>query len=64
MEIYNEKIRDLLDQSKTDLKVRESKEKGIKSKRFLGVYVSNLSEYFVSSPEEAFKFFQQGSSNR
>ena len=41
VEIYMEKIRDLLDVSKVDLKIREKKDKGI--------YIEDVTEKFVSS---------------
>jgi kinesin family protein 5 len=46
IEIYNEKIRDLLDPKKVNLKIHESKEKG--------VYVKDMSESYVGSEGEVF----------
>lgn len=44
IEIYNEKIRDLLDPSKDNLKVHEEKGKG--------VYVGDVTETYVAEEEE------------
>lgn len=41
VEIYMEKLRDLLDNSKTNLRIREDKVRGI--------YIEDSSEMFVSS---------------
>ena len=38
-----EKLRDLLDQGKTDLKIRSDKKKGI--------FIEDLTETYISSPE-------------
>lgn len=56
LEIYNEKIRDLLDPTRLDLKVHESRDKG--------VYVGNASDYYVSSPDDIFNLLKIGSTNR
>ena len=45
-EIYNEKIRDLLDKSNVNLKVAEEKGKG--------VYIQDISEHYVVSDEEIY----------
>jgi kinesin family protein 5 len=54
VEIYMEKIRDLLDQSslKTNLTVREDKIKGI--------YVAGVTEEYVTSHDEVFSIMAQG----
>jgi len=56
IEIYKEKIQDLLNINNRDLKVRQHKNKG--------VFVQNCSNVFASSPEEVQIFFEQGQSNR
>ena len=56
LEIYMEKINDLIDVSRTHLHVREDKAKGI--------YVEDLTEHYVSSEEEVFELIKVGSSNR
>ena len=55
-QIYNEKIQDLIDTRKTDLAIREDKNKGI--------WVEDCTEEYVESEEEMFNFFQSGASNR
>jgi len=44
VEIYNEKVRDLLDISKQDLKVREEKRRG--------VYIQDITEQYVSDEND------------
>lgn len=56
LEIYMEKIRDLIDTEKTNLNIREDKVKGI--------YIEDISEYYVSSKEEVFEIMKIGSHNR
>lgn len=55
-EIYLEKIKDLLDVSKVNLKVHED--------RTRGVYIADLTEEYVSSGEEVYELMKIGSSNR
>ncbi|EDV26785.1 uncharacterized protein TRIADDRAFT_54045 [Trichoplax adhaerens] len=55
-EIYMDKIRDLLDVTKTNLAVHEDKNRI--------PYVKNITERFVSSPEEVFEIIDEGKSNR
>ncbi|KAL7890758.1 hypothetical protein AOLI_G00002340 [Acnodon oligacanthus] len=55
-EIYLEKIRDLLDVSKTNLAVHEDKNRV--------PYVKGCTERFVSSPEEMMDVIEEGKSNR
>ena len=55
-QIYNEKIQDLIDTRKTDLAIREDKNKGI--------WVEDCTEEYVQSEQEMFNFFQNGASNR
>eukprot|EP00727_Mastigamoeba_balamuthi_P014746 m51a1_g9898 putative kinesin heavy chain (1745) ;mRNA; r:63098-72382 len=56
LEIYMEKIRDLLDGRKQNLKVREDKVKGI--------YVEGATEVFVSNPQEVSEVIRVGQHNR
>jgi len=56
VEIYNEKIRDLLEPSNQDLRVREHREKG--------VYIDEASRPYVGSPEEVLQLMAQGHLNR
>lgn len=55
-EIYMERIRDLLDVDRKDLKIREDNIKG--------VYVQGLSEFFVSSPKEINALLATANKNR
>jgi kinesin family protein 5 len=55
-EIYLEKIKDLLDTSKTNLRVHED--------RARGVYIADLTEQYVSSGGEVFELMRIGTSNR
>ncbi|KAL3314840.1 Kinesin heavy chain isoform 5C [Cichlidogyrus casuarinus] len=55
-EIYLDKIRDLLDVSKTNLAVHEDKDRV--------PYVKGATERFVSSPEEVFDVIDEGKANR
>ena len=55
-QIYNEKIQDLIDTRKTDLAIREDKNKGI--------WVEDCTEEYVESEQEMFNFFQNGAANR
>ena len=55
-QIYNEKIQDLIDTRKTDLAIREDKNKGI--------WVEDCTEEYVESEQEMFNFFQNVTSNR
>ena len=56
LEIYLERIHDLLDSTKTNLQVKEDKVRGI--------YVQNSTELYVSSPSEMMKVMLAGSANR
>ena len=51
-----ERLRDLLDPSKRRLVIRESKQKGI--------YVENMTEFYVQSPDEMFDLMNRGMANR
>ena len=55
-QIYNEKIIDLLDPRKTDLAIREDKNKGI--------WVEDCTEQYVESEQEMLDFFKDGAQNR
>ncbi|KAJ7285812.1 kinesin heavy chain [Mycena rebaudengoi] len=56
MEIYLEKIRDLLAPQNDNLQVHEDKAKG--------VYVKNLSDYYVSSAREVYEIMRTGGNAR
>lgn len=56
IEIYMEKIRDLLDTSKDNLKVREEKSKGI--------WVDGATEIYVSNEQEVLDVITTGTANR
>lgn len=56
LEVYNEQVNDLLDPSKTNLDIRERLDKG--------VYVERLSEYTISSYDEAIRLLVTGEANR
>jgi len=59
IEIYNEKIRDLLDPKKNNLKIHEHpKEKGG------GVFVKDMTESYVGSEDEVFSLLKIGNENR
>jgi len=55
-EVYKEKIKDLLDTSKTDLDVREDKVKG--------PYIKNITEQFCVSEQEVYDLIIKGTNNR
>ena len=55
-EIYLEKIKDLIDPSRKDLKVQEDKARG--------VYIAGLSEYYINSGEELLQYMELGQKNR
>ncbi|KAG8746935.1 hypothetical protein FRC10_003106 [Ceratobasidium sp. 414] len=56
MEIYLERIRDLLAPHNDNLQVHEEKNKG--------VYVKNLSDYYVGSAKEVYEIMRQGGQAR
>jgi kinesin family protein 5 len=56
IEIYMEKIRDLLEPSKDNLKIHEEKGKG--------VYMSDLTEQYISQEREVYDIMKLGNSNR
>jgi kinesin family protein 5 len=51
-----EKLRDLLDVSKNDLKIRSDKKKGI--------YIEDLTENYISEPDEVFDMMKIAQVNR
>ena len=55
IEIYMEKIRDLIDSSKTNLSIREKDKE---------IYIEDLSEHYVSSEEDVLELIKIGSDNR
>lgn len=55
LEIYNESVNDLLDTSKKNLEIREGKK---------GIFVENLTEIRVDTPDIAFNLVKQGDSNK
>lgn len=55
-EIYMEKIKDLLEPSKTNLKIHEDRSRGI--------YIADLTERYVSDQREVSELMRIGSSNR
>ena len=56
VEIYCEKIRDLLDISKVNLKIREDKTRG--------VYLQGVTENYVSGESEVYELMKIGNNNR
>lgn len=53
LEIYMEKIMDLLDAKKTNLQVKEDKTKGL--------YIQDATEVYVSNPDEMMNVMNMGS---
>jgi kinesin family protein 5 len=56
VEIYNEKIRDILDISKDNLKIHEDKNKG--------VYIGDVSETYIANELEVYDLMALGNRNR
>jgi kinesin family protein 5 len=56
IEIYMEKIKDLIDVERTNLNVREDKVKGI--------YIEDLTEHYVACEEDVLEIMKIGSDNR
>ncbi|KAI7885574.1 kinesin heavy chain [Lichtheimia hyalospora FSU 10163] len=56
MEIYMEKVRDLLNPSRENLPIHEDKQKGI--------YVKDLLEVYVGSSDEVYEVMRRGGNNR
>lgn len=56
VEIYMERLRDLLDISKNDLKIREDKNRGI--------YIQDVTVTYVSEEKEIYNAMRIGNSNR
>jgi kinesin family protein 5 len=55
-EIYMEKLRDLLNPEKANLKIHEDKDRG--------VYIADLTEAYVSEEQEVYQLMMLGGSNR
>jgi kinesin family member 5 len=55
-EIYNEKIKDLLDPRKDNLKIHEEKGKG--------VYIQDATENWCTDESQVYQVMKQGASNR
>jgi kinesin family protein 5 len=58
IEIYLEKIRDLLDPTQQNLIIKEDRDSG------RGIYVKGATEEYVTSAEEVFLLMKEGASNR
>ena len=56
IEIYMEKVHDLINPSAQNLKIRQEKSKG--------VYIENVTEIYVSEEGEVYQLMVQGSQNR
>jgi kinesin family protein 5 len=56
IEIYMERIRDLLNPKKVNLKIREDKSKGI--------YIEDVTESYVSDERDVYDFLKYGQNNR
>lgn len=56
IEIYMEKIRDLIDTNRTNLNIREDRAKGL--------YIEDLSEHYVGGEAEVLELMKVGSENR
>jgi hypothetical protein len=56
LQIYNDNISDLLRAERQSLQIREDKKKGI--------YVENLSEWAVRTPNEVYRLIEKGANNR
>ena len=52
VEIYNQKIRDLLDNSKNNLKIRENKSQGI--------FIDSVSEKYILTSEDSNNYIAKG----
>lgn len=56
VEIYNEKVTDLLDLTRRNLRLRENKNKG--------VFIEHVSERYISRVEEGYQILRSGLENR
>ena len=56
IEIYMEKIKDLIEPSKTNLRVHEEKGKG--------VYIADVTETYVAEEDEVYDIMKMGNKNR
>lgn len=59
VEIYLEKVRDLLDPAKDNLRVREDN-----SRNGRGVWLEGVTEEYAGSPDEMLEMLQRGTANR
>jgi len=59
VEIYLEKVRDLLDPSKDNVRVREDS-----SRNGRGVWLEGVTEEYAGSPSEMMALLQRGTANR
>ena len=55
-ELYMEKLKDLLDSNKNDLKIRSDKKRGI--------FIEDLTEKYISSPEEVYQLIDIARNSR
>ena len=58
VEIYMERIRDLLEPAKVNLQLREDFKGG------KGIYIADATEQYVADPEEIFQLMKEGAANR
>lgn len=58
VEVYMERVKDLLDTTKTNLNIREDFPGGH------GIYIENVTEEYVADAAEVFRVLQTGASNR
>jgi kinesin family protein 5 len=56
IEIYMEKIKDLIDPSKDNLKIHEDKAKG--------VYIADVTETYITDESAVYQYMKIGNSNR
>ena len=56
VEIYNEKVNDLLDSTKQNLQIKED--------RLKGIFIQNLTEVYVGSAEHMLAIMKTGANNR
>lgn len=55
-ELYMEKLRDLLDPNKIDLKIRSDKKRG--------VFIEDITEKYISSPDEVYQLIEIARNSR
>jgi kinesin family protein 5 len=56
IEIYMEKVKDLIDPKKSNLKIHEDKVKGI--------YIDDVTEMYVGEEQEVYEIMKLGNDNR